>query len=60
MEYKGFEYVLVQTIAPSGWRWRFTYVDHEFTDVHPTRHEAVRGAQRAIDNLIRVQLTSHN
>lgn len=60
MQYKGFEYILVQTIAPRGWRWSFTHLDHEFSDAHPTRHEAVRGAQRAIDNLISLQLTPHN
>lgn len=60
MEYKGFEYTLVQTIAPSGWRWIFTYLEHGFSDIHQTRHEAICGAQRAIDNLISLQLKKHN
>lgn len=60
MQYRSYEYELVQTIAPAGWRWRFFDLDHEFSDVHATRHEAVRGAQRAIDNLIGLQLTVHN
>ena len=60
MQYKGIEYTLVQTIAPAGWRWHLIYLDHEFSDVHPTRHEAVRGAQRNIDNLLCLQLSLHN
>ncbi len=60
MEYKGLEYILIQTIAPSGWRWHLTYLGHEFSDIHPTRHEAVRGAQRAIDNLMKLQLKAYN
>lgn len=60
MEYRGFEYTLVQTIAPSGWRWIFTFLEHEFSDIHQTRPEAIRGAQRAIDNLIKLQLKAHN
>jgi len=59
MQYRGFEYELVQTIAPAGWRWRFSYLDYDFGDVHPTRHEAVFGAQRAIDSLINLQLSVH-
>lgn len=60
MQYRSYEFELVQTIAPAGWRWSFAHLQHEFSDVRPTRHEAVRGAQRAIDNLISLQLTLHN
>ena len=60
MQYRGYEYELVQTIAPTGWRWCFSHLEHVFSDAHTTRHEAVRGAQRAIDNLISLQLTVHN
>jgi hypothetical protein len=60
VQYRDYEYNLVQTIAPAGWRWRFSFVDHEFSDVHPTRHEAIRGAHRAIDNLISLQPTLHD
>ena len=60
MEYKGFKYDLVQTIMPSGWRWTFVHLDHEFSDTHLTRHEGIRSAQRAIDTLISLELTLHN
>lgn len=60
MKYRGFEYSLVQTIAPRGWRWAFDHLDHEFTDVHPTRHQAILRAHRTIDSLISLQLTLHD
>ena len=59
MEHKGIEYSLVRTIAPSGWRWSFQYVGHEFEGSNRTRHEAVRAAQQAIDNLLQLKLTIH-
>ncbi len=60
MDYRGVEYWLVQTIAPSGWRWRFEYLGHEFCDFNRTRHEAAKAAQRAIDNLLQLKLTVHD
>jgi hypothetical protein len=59
MDYMGVEYSLVQTIAPHGWRWSFLYLDHEFSGRNQTRHEAVRAAQQAIANLIKLKLTVH-
>jgi hypothetical protein len=59
MDYMGIEYCLVQTIAPSGWRWSFLYLGHEFSGSGRTRHEAVRDAQLAIANLLRLKLTVH-
>ncbi|HTO66976.1 MAG TPA: hypothetical protein VMM15_37640 [Bradyrhizobium sp.] len=59
MDYKGIEYSLVQSIAPSGWRWCFQYLDHEFTDFNRTRYEAVMAAERAIDNLLELKLRIH-
>lgn len=60
VEYNGIHYFLVQTIVPPGWRWSFTHLDHEFSDIHATRHEAILGAKRTIDNLISLQLTLNN
>ena len=44
MHYNSIEYSLAQTIAPSGWRWSFQYLDHDFSGANRTRHEAVRAA----------------
>jgi hypothetical protein len=60
MKYKGLEYTLIQTIAPSGWRWSFRYLDCEFSGSNSTRREAVRAAERAIDNVLRLRLSLHN
>lgn len=57
MEYMGIEYSLVQTIAPSGWRWTFLYLDHEFSGGCRTRHEAILDAQRTIFSLLELKLT---
>jgi hypothetical protein len=55
MNYKGVEYSLVQVIAPPGWRWSFEYVGNEFSGTNRTRHEAIRAAHRAIDNLLQLR-----
>jgi hypothetical protein len=59
MEYMGIEYSLIQTIAPAGWRWSFLYLGHEFSGSNRSRHDAIRTAQQAIANLVRLQLTFH-
>jgi hypothetical protein len=59
MDYRGVEYFLVESIAPSGWRWSFRYLDHEFSDFARTHYEAVRAVERAIDNLRQLKLRMH-
>jgi hypothetical protein len=59
MDHMGVEYSLVQTIAPRGWRWSFICLGHEFSGTNRTRHEAIRAAQQAIANLIKLKPTVH-
>ena len=59
MDYRGVEYSLVRSIAPSGWRWIFHYLDHEFSDINRTRHEAITAVERAIDKLVELKLRVH-
>ena len=57
INHNGVEFSLVQTIAPKGWRWRFEFLDNEYSDISPTRAGAIQEARRAIDNLLRLKPT---
>jgi hypothetical protein len=57
MDHNGVEFSLVQTIAPRGWRWRFEFLDNEYSGKCPTRASAIQEARRAIDNLLRLKPT---
>jgi hypothetical protein len=60
MNHRGIEYSLVQMITPVGWRWSFEYLGNEFSGIGQTRHEAIRAAHRAIDNLLQLRPIVHN
>jgi hypothetical protein len=51
MEYRGFEYQVVQTI-PRGWRWSVKREPADRTGIADDRLEAVTRAQRFIDGII--------
>jgi hypothetical protein len=50
VEYKGIQYQVVQTVAPSGWKWTvFLDGGRTRTGRAATRAHAVLDAERAID-----------
>ena len=56
MEYKGIEYSMVQTAAPSGWKWTVTLPGRQpVTGQAYNREEAIRFAKFAIDGANKVK-----
>ena len=55
MEYRGIEFKLVRTIAPSGWRWSVARGDREAVGTSTHRDDAIRRAHKTIDELLRQQ-----
>ena len=52
MEYRGVEYEVVQTIT-NGWRWSVKRDHNDKVGASPDRAQAIRLAQRFIDELIK-------
>ena len=54
MNYKGFEYSVVQTANPTGWKWTvFLDATRTRTGIAHSRAHAVLDAERAIDKVMK-------
>jgi hypothetical protein len=56
MEYRGFEYVVVQSIFPDRWRWSVTRDHIEKAGTSDTREAAIFRAKRIINKLTEARL----
>jgi len=56
-EHRGIQYSVVQTSSPTGWKWTVR-LDEQRTKIGtaPSRMAAIRLAETAIDNSIKVKL----
>ena len=54
MEYRGFHFSVVQSVAPKGWRWIVQADAAEKAGISINRDMAIRSAQKFIDALIRL------
>jgi hypothetical protein len=52
MEYRGVEYMVVQSISPNRWRWSVNREPKEKVGMSDTRETAIFRAKRFIDELI--------
>jgi hypothetical protein len=55
MEYKGYEYSVLQSISPRGWIWNVTDGLRTRKGFEGDRHAASRKAQKAISDLIKTR-----
>lgn len=55
MEYRGFHFSVVQTVAPKGWRWIVQAGATEKAGTSLNRDMAIRSAHKVIDALIRLR-----
>jgi len=56
MEYRGYEFSVLQSASPRGWVWTVTADGHELrTGSVVRRAHATLSAQKAIENLIRAK-----
>jgi hypothetical protein len=53
MEYRGFEYTVVQGIERCVWKWSVSVKGAVVMGQRPTRSEAVSAAETAIDRVIK-------
>ena len=52
MEYRGYEYAVVQSISPNRWRWSVNRTPKEKAGMSDTRDGGIFRAKRFIDELI--------
>ena len=53
MEYRGFEYTVVRTLSPPGWRWSVQRGRTEKVGISPDRKNAILRAEDFIDHLVK-------
>ncbi|MBR0698234.1 hypothetical protein [Bradyrhizobium lablabi] len=56
MEYRGIEYTVVQKISPNGWRWTVKRDHNDKVGTAFDREDAIRRAEKFIDELIKARL----